>query len=99
MWQIEKCPWIREYRSSDLVPFVFFSLVPMCTFIKYEASNSSAIQAGEASIEKMAAICTCIYVQNIKFLWSNLWPGGASTDDANNAKNTMTTHYGQSMTA
>ena len=26
----------------------------------------------------------CIYVQNMKFLWSNLWTGGLSTDDDNN---------------
>ena len=26
----------------------------------------------------------CIYVQDIKFLWSNLWTGGLSTDDDNN---------------
>ena len=26
----------------------------------------------------------CIYVQDIKFLWSNLWTGGLSTDDDDN---------------
>ena len=29
----------------------------------------------------------CIYVQDIKFLWSNLWTGGLSTDDNNNDDN------------
>ena len=29
----------------------------------------------------------CIYVQNMKFLWSNLWMGGLSTDDDNDDNN------------
>ena len=29
----------------------------------------------------------CIYVQNMKFLWSNLWTGGLSTDDNNDDDN------------
>ena len=29
----------------------------------------------------------CIYVQDMKFLWSNLWVGGLSTDNTNDNNN------------
>ena len=33
----------------------------------------------------------CIYVQDKKFLWSNLWLGGLSTDDDTNTDNDANT--------
>ena len=84
----------ENVRHDDLVLVGFLGLVPMHICVKFEGSminhtdRRSKYNKNEKWPWSNGPHIYCAYMQDVNFLWSNLWPGGLSTEDNNgNASN------------